>query len=82
MLIHYKVLKDASFDLDIDKLVDIIVDGEEDLDESITWYWGDNVEHFLEEVGFEHYDNLSNETKDKIYDIVYEKLIERCHEKV
>lgn len=77
MKLNYQVVvtKDAEFDLDLDKLAKSVIDYMPNItDSKLIYLWQDNMEVFLEQVGFSDSGCLSCDQVDEIDKEVTDRL--------
>lgn len=80
MKLYYKILTDAVYDLDIKNLVDIVIEDNEELDESIINDAMDNIDYYLYQAGFKDSDCLSEYQINGIIEAIEQELEKRIRD--
>lgn len=80
MKLYYKILTSASYDLDIEDLVDIIIENNEELDEDIINDAMDNIDYYLDQAGFKDSDCLSEYQINEIIKAIGQELEKRIRD--
>lgn len=80
MKLYYKILTDAVYDLDIKNLVDIVIEDNEELDESIINDAMDNIDYYLDQAGFKDSDCLSEYQINGIIEAIEQELEKRIRD--
>lgn len=85
MIVSYTKPVSYEYNLDIDKFIKFIISDYKDddlgksLEDFFLVYFGDNVEWYLEQFGFEDVDYLEEDLLDDIYDAVINRAEELKH---
>lgn len=81
MRLYYVIQKEVQYDLDIKMLVDEIINDGEPIDDSLIYLFSDNVDYYLDKVGFHDSDCLYGGQINSIIEEVTKEIGRRVENK-